>query len=96
MEDPSAGRTGTVLDLCVCILADFLAIFAVHVGEKLKLEPVTAVGNPPAYKRDGNGCGEGPPDGQDNVGSNPKHEKRQPEYFPLHSCIVALRFSLVP
>ena len=52
------------------------------------LEPIAAVGEPPAGVADGDGRGQRPPERKRHVGNEAEHAERDPEYFPLHMCIL--------
>lgn len=56
------------------------------------LEPVTAVGDPPAYVEDRDRGSKRPPERQDEVGGQAEHGEADPEYFLLHSSILSRAF----
>jgi len=59
-----------------------------------QLEPVAAVGNPPAHHPDGDGCEQSPHQGQRNIGDQAERDENGPKDFALHFYIVARRRTL--
>ena len=53
-------------------------------------EPVGAVGDPPTGGKDGDGRGESPPEGQQQVGDKAKRGEGKPEHLALHEDSVRL------
>ena len=49
-----------------------------------RLEPVAAVGDPPGDDENRDGRGEGPPEGQKEIGEKVQQDEDHPEYFFLH------------
>jgi hypothetical protein len=56
--------------------------------QEATLEPVGAVGDPPAQDADGKSGGDGPPERQKEVGDEAEYGESEPEHFPLHRMIV--------
>ena len=52
------------------------------------LEPVAAVGDPPAHDRDWNGRDQRPPKRKRDVCDDPQRHEDGPEYFALHTMIL--------
>ena len=52
------------------------------------LEPIAAVGEPPAGVTDGHRCGQRPPERKLHVGNEAEHTEGDPKYFPLHMSIL--------
>ena len=59
-----------------------------------QLEPVAAIGNPPAHDADGDGCEQSPHQGQRNIGDQAERDENRPKDFALHFYIVARRCAL--
>ncbi len=55
---------------------------------KRGLEPIAAVGEPPACIPDGYRCGQRPPERKSHVGNEAEHAESDPKYFPLHMSIL--------
>jgi hypothetical protein len=52
------------------------------------LEPIAAVGEPPAGVPDGDRCGQRPPERKRHIGNKPENGKGDPKYLPLHMSIL--------
>lgn len=52
------------------------------------LEPIAAIGKPPAGVADGDRRGQRPPEGKRHVGNKAEHAERDPKYLPLHMSIL--------
>jgi len=52
------------------------------------LEPIAAVGEPPAGVADGDCGGQRPPERKRDVGNEAEYAERNPKYFPLHMAIL--------
>jgi hypothetical protein len=63
---------------------------------KSALEPVAAIGEPPARVTDGDRCGQRPPEGKREVCNQAENGERDPEYFPLHMSILVPRTVMTP
>jgi hypothetical protein len=53
-------------------------------------KPIAAVGDPPRNENDGNGGGEAPPNGQQEICEQAEHREDRPEDFAFHEEIVGL------
>jgi len=60
------------------------------------LEPVAAVGEPPARVTDGNRRGQRPPERKREVCNQAENGERNPKYFPLHTSILVPRTVMTP
>ena len=60
------------------------------------LEPVAAVGEPPARVANGDRCGQRPPEGKREVCNQAENGERDPEYFPLHTSILIPEAAVTP
>jgi hypothetical protein len=60
------------------------------------LEPVAAVGEPPARVTDGNRRGQRPPERKREVRNQAENGERDPEYFPLHTPILVPEAVMAP
>jgi hypothetical protein len=52
------------------------------------LEPIAAIGEPPAGVADGDRSGQRPPERQRHVGNEAEYAEGDPKYFPLHVSIL--------
>jgi hypothetical protein len=52
------------------------------------LEPIAAVGKPPARVADGDRSGQRPPERKRHVGNEAEYAEGDPKYFPLHIIIL--------
>src|SRR6266436_3037553 len=57
-------------------------------GENPGLEPVAAIGHPPAHTADGNGRGQGPPKWQKKICRQTQNTERNPKNPSLHWLIL--------
>jgi len=64
--------------------------------ERSRLEPVAAIGHPPAADPNGNGSQQRPQDGQAEVRNQSEHDKGSPEDLALHFIILARPTALWP
>ena len=53
-----------------------------------RLEPITAIGQPPTQEANGNGCRQCPPKRQTKIGHQPQEGESRPEDLPLHPIIL--------
>ena len=52
------------------------------------LEPIAAIGKPPAGVADGDRRGQRPPERKRHVGNEAEYAEGDPKYFPLHTSIL--------
>jgi hypothetical protein len=52
------------------------------------LEPIAAIGKPPAGVADGDRRGQRPPERKRHVGNEAEYAESDPKYFPLHVTIL--------
>ena len=57
-------------------------------GVSRVLEPIAAVGKPPASVADGDRSGQRPPERKRHVGNEAEYAEGDPKYFPLHITIL--------
>jgi hypothetical protein len=62
--------------------------FGADANAKCGLEPIAAVGEPPARIANGNRRGERPPERKRHIGDNSKYREADPKYLPLHMSIL--------
>jgi hypothetical protein len=60
------------------------------------LEPVAAIGEPPARVTDRDRCGQRPPQRKREVCNQAENGERDPEYFPLHTPILVPEAVMAP
>jgi hypothetical protein len=63
---------------------------------KRRLEPIAAVGEPPARVTNGDGRGQGPPEREHHIGNKAEDRKGDPEYLPLHMSILDASALVMP
>jgi hypothetical protein len=61
---------------------------AADANAKGGLEPIAAVGEPPARIANGDRRGERPPERQRHIGDKSKYREADPKYLPLHMSIL--------
>ena len=62
--------------------------FAADANVNGGLEPIAAVGEPPARVANGNRRGERPPERERHIGNESKYREADPKYLPLHMSIL--------
>lgn len=63
--------------------------FQLETQKRLQLEPVAAVGDPPAHDADGDGSEQAPQERQGKIRNQAEPNEHGPKDFALHSYIVA-------
>jgi hypothetical protein len=63
---------------------------------KSGLEPIAAVGKPPARVTDGDGRGQRPPERKRHIGNQAEDREGDPKYLPLHISILDASALVMP
>jgi hypothetical protein len=69
-------------------ISEIFGLCAAVAGVNGGLEPIAAIGEPPAGVTDGDRCGERPPERQRHIGNEAEYAEGDPKYFPLHVSIL--------
>jgi hypothetical protein len=79
-----AKRRGLLLAVIQSVLGSFDAAAIMRSG----LEPIAAVGEPPARVTNGDGRGQRPPERKRHIGNQAEDREGDPKYLPLHMSIL--------
>jgi hypothetical protein len=70
------------------VFQKFWQHFGADANANRGLEPIAAVGEPPARVANGDRRGERPPERKRHIGDNSKYREADPKYLPLHMSIL--------